>query len=157
MKKKIRLDSIKSNERNPRRIMETEFNRLCESIKRDPQFMELRPIVIDSDGMILGGNMRYRACKHLGMEEIPESWVKKAEDLTPEQRKRFILIDNAPEGMTGEWDFDILSKDWEIAELNDPGFEKLLHGILIPASNKPIDEEAMKNTSNACPKCGFKW
>ena len=126
MTKTIKLSTLKINDRNPRTIKVDAFQRLCDSIKRDPQFMELRPIVIDEAGVILGGNQRYRACQQLGMTEVPASWVKTAAGLTPEQRKRFVIVDNAPEGMAGEWDFDILATDWEMPELGELGFEKLL-------------------------------
>jgi len=97
----IRLDSIKENKRNPRKISDLAMEKLCESIKRDPEFMVLRPIVIDKDNVILGGNQRYKACLKIGKTEVPDNWVVKAENLTPEQKKRFILVDNAPEGMAG--------------------------------------------------------
>jgi hypothetical protein len=118
----MKLSDLKCHDRNPRTIKGDAFTRLCESIKRDPEFMVLRPIVHDN-GVILGGNQRYRACKHLGMKEVPDMWVRDASHLTDEQKKRFILVDNAPEGMAGEWDFDILSADWEVPELIDLGFD----------------------------------
>ena len=116
------IDSLKLLERNPRRITADAFGRLCDSIRRDPQFMRLRPIVVDDDNNILGGNMRWRACKEIGMTELPEGWVVKASGLTAEQRKRFVLIDNAPEGMAGSWDDDILAADFEIPDLQMVGF-----------------------------------
>lgn len=108
----IQLSTIKGNPRNPRKISGEQLDKLCESIKRDPQFMKLRPIVVDGEGMILGGNQRYTACKKLGMREVPKEWIVKAGDLSEEQRKRFILVDNAPEGMTGDWDFEMLEADF---------------------------------------------
>jgi hypothetical protein len=119
----MNLDDLHPNEHNPRTIQAAAMARLKTSIQRDPQFMTLRPIVHDQDGMILGGNMRYRACKELGMTEIPDAWAICAADLTEEQRRRFILVDNAPEGMAGEWDWELLADQWEVAELEGLGFD----------------------------------
>lgn len=119
----IKISALKSNIRNPRKISEEALAKLMLSIGRDPQFMVLRPIITDETGVILGGNQRYRACKDLGMKEIPYNWVRVAEGLTEEQRKRFILVDNAPEGMAGAWDHDILKEEWGLVELDDLGFD----------------------------------
>jgi len=120
---KIELGTLCPNMRNPRKITDHAIKRLCESIVRDPQFMEIRPIVIDENRMILGGNQRFRACQLLGMVDIPASWVTMATGLTEEQRKRFILVDNAPDGMAGEWDLEILTEEWKMPELGDLGFD----------------------------------
>lgn len=82
--------------------------------------MELRPIIVDNDMMILGGNMRYRALKELNYKEIPDTWIKKASELTEDERKRFIIADNIQQG---EWDFDILANEWEAQDLEDWGLE----------------------------------
>lgn len=146
--KTIRLDTLKLNDRNPRTIKGAAFERLCESIKRDPQFMALRPIVVDEANVILGGNQRYRACQHLGMTEVPAAWVKVAADLTPEQRKRFVVVDNAPEGIAGEWDEDILAADWELPELEEMGFEKLIAEITAQTWESSSDTDGHR-TDNA--------
>ena len=151
----MKLSTLKLNDRNPRSIKAEAFKKLCDSIQRDPEFMVLRPIVTDDTGLILGGNMRFRACQQLGMKEVPDTWIVKASDLTDEQKRRFILVDNAPEGMAGNFDFDILSADWDVPELEELGFD--MGSLMIPEDNKPIDEGAMSETENECPKCGFKW
>ena len=115
------IDAIRPHPRNPRRIAQEALAKLCESIQRDPEFMRLRPIVVDAEGQILGGNQRWKACKALGFAELPDGWVVKADDLTDEQRRRFILVDNAPEGMAGGWDFDLLKTEWNLPELGDLG------------------------------------
>jgi ParB-like chromosome segregation protein Spo0J len=158
----IALNTLEPNDRNPRKITDEALQKLCESIERDPQFMELRPIVVDENNVILGGNQRYRACRKLGKETVPASWVKVATGLTEEQRKRFIIVDNGPEGMSGDWDAELLKIDWDVPELADVGLDlQTLLGDLalnaVPESNKPIDEGAMSETDNECPKCGFKW
>jgi len=149
----IPMDTIKLRERNPRTITAKAFAKLCASIQRDPQFMEIRPIVVDEKGVILGGNMRFRACQQLGMTELPDSWVIRASKLTPEQRRRFVLVDNAPEGMAGEWDDDILAADFDTDELTDLGF--LLNGKGAPEDFPEVDESIA--TEHQCPKCGYKW
>jgi ParB-like nuclease domain len=118
----IALSTLKPNERNPRRISDTAFENLCKSIKRDPRFMELRPMIVDAKGVIIGGNQRYRALLKLGKKKVPASWVIKAADLTPEQRRRFILIDNAPEGAAGYWDYTILQEQYKLPDLKNLGF-----------------------------------
>ncbi|MEN6537761.1 MAG: DNA methyltransferase [Bryobacteraceae bacterium] len=138
----IDLASLKPNPRNPRTIDDAAFAKICESIRRDPEFMALRPIVIDPDNLILGGNQRYRACRHLGMTTVPDAWVVRADNLTSEQRKRFVIIDNAPEGASGEWDFDVLAGDWDIPDLEALGLD-VPHGM-DDGSHEPdsaIDED----------------
>ena len=113
----IDLTTLRPNPRNPRTITDAAFAKLCESIRRDPEFMALRPIVVDEENLILGGNQRHRACRHLGMTAVPASWVVRASDLTEEQRRRFVIVDNAPEGAAGEWDLEVLQGDWDIPDL----------------------------------------
>lgn len=111
------------NPTNPRTISAGAMQRLQESISRDPEFMRLRPIVIGADGTVLGGNQRLQACMNLGMERLPDGWVVRADDITPEQARRFILIDNAPDGMSGEWDAEALARDYSFEELDGLGFD----------------------------------
>lgn len=115
----MKLTDLKLNERNPRRIVDEKFKKLCESIKRNPDFLSLRPIIIDKDNVIVAGNMRYHALLTLKMELKPE-WVKRAEDYTQEQLREFIVIDNVG---YGEWDWDILTSDYETEELVDWGLD----------------------------------
>lgn len=107
----MKTNDIKLNPDNPRNITDEALEKLKESISRDPEFMELRPIIIDKNNMVLGGNQRLKAIRALGYKEIPVNWVKKADTLTEEQYNRFILVDNAPEGMQGEWDYGKLIED----------------------------------------------
>jgi ParB-like chromosome segregation protein Spo0J len=79
--------------------------------------LELRPIVINSDNIVLGGNMRLRACKEAGLKEVP---VMRADDLTPEQQAEFIIKDNVG---FGEWDWDMLANQWDAEKLNDWGLD----------------------------------
>jgi ParB-like chromosome segregation protein Spo0J len=111
----IKLSEIKKNPDNPRLIKDDKFKKLVKSIQDFPQMLKIRPIVINKDNIILGGNMRYEACKEAGLKTIP---IIRAEDLTPEQEKEFTIKDNAN---FGNWDFDILANDWSDLPLEDWG------------------------------------
>ena len=95
---KIKISKLKPNESNPRIIKEPKFRKLVQSIKDFPEMLDLRPIVVDEEMTILGGNMRYKACIQAGIKEVP---IKIAEGLTDEQKKEFIVKDNVG---FGEWD-----------------------------------------------------
>lgn len=113
------LASIRTNDQNPRVLKDARFRQLVKSLREFPQMLDLRPIVVDEDGVVLGGNMRLRALQEIGVTECP---VTVAVGLTPEQRKEFIIKDN---GSFGEWDWDALANgDWpDAATLNDWGIE----------------------------------
>jgi hypothetical protein len=150
----LKIEEIKTNPKNPRRITADMVEKLKKSIEGFPKMMEIRPIIIDESGVILGGNMRYLALKRLGYKEIPDSWVKKASDLTSAEKREFIIKDNSN---FGEWDFDILAEEWGDLPLDDWGLDMPELDLEIPVGNKEIDEDEMKETKNECPKCGFKW
>lgn len=95
--------------------------------------MGLRPIIIDQDGVILGGNMRFEAIRALGMKEIPDEWVKRADDLTEEQKQEFIIKDNVG---FGEWDWDVLANEWDEVKLGEWGLD-----VPVFAASDPIEEE----------------
>ncbi len=82
--------------------------------------MKLRPMVINSDNVVLGGNMRLKALQDLGYKEIPDDWVKRAEELTEEEQRRFIIADNVG---FGEYDWDMLRVEWNLDELDEWGLE----------------------------------
>ena len=113
----MKLSDIKPNPSNPRIIKDEKFAKLVQSIKDFPQMLELRPIVINSDNIVLGGNMRLRACKEAGLKEVP---VMRADDLTPEQQAEFIIKDNVG---FGEWYWEMLANEWEAEKLNDCGLD----------------------------------
>lgn len=116
----MKVSKIKPNPNNPRIIKDERFAKLVQSIKDFPKMMELRPMVINSDNIVLGGNMRLKAITELGMKEIPDSWVKKATDLTEEEARRFIIADNVG---FGEHDWEVLANEWNMDELTDWGLE----------------------------------
>ncbi len=115
----MKITDIKVNPENPRTIKDDRFIKLLNSIRDFPKMMELRPIIIDEAGTILGGNMRFRAVVELGYKLIPDSWVKKASELSEEEKKRFIIEDNVP---FGEWDFELL-KNWDAEKLEAWGLD----------------------------------
>lgn len=110
----IPLSKLKLNPDNPRTIDKVNFERLKASIGTNPKFLEYRPIVINKDFMILGGNQRFKALKELGFKDIPSSWVKQADDWTEQEEEDFELLDNSH---FGKWDFDALSCQFDVEEL----------------------------------------
>ena len=156
----MKISELKSQKGNPRKITPAALAKLAESIERDPEFMILRPMVIDEEGSVLGGNQRLRAIQKLGMDEIPDAWVVKAADLTDEQKRRFVLVDNAPAGMAGGWDIDLLSEEWEIPELTELGFDLDALGLVEKCPISLDDDEQDTNTDDKktipCPRCGFE-
>jgi DNA modification methylase len=117
IKKMKRLADYRLNESNPRTFTSKQLEQAKRSIKDFPEMMELRPMIAHQK-IIKGGNMRFRACVALGMEEVPATWLIDAENLTPEQVKEFIIKDNLP---FGEWDYKDLAQNWESAKLKDWG------------------------------------
>lgn len=103
----MKINLIKPNPNNPRVIKDDKFKKLVQSIKDFPQMLELRPIVIDENNIVLGGNMRLRACNELGLKDVPTIYAK---DLTEEQKKEFIIKDNVG---FGEWNWDDLANEWD--------------------------------------------
>lgn len=114
---KVSINTITLNPDNPRLIRDEKFNKLVKSIETFPEMLKLRPIIVDEDNVILGGNMRYEAQKHLGIKEV---YVVKAEGLTDEQKQEFIIKDNVG---FGEWDWDILGNEWNSVQLEDWGMD----------------------------------
>lgn len=116
----IKISEILPNPNNPRLIKDDKFKKLVNSIKEFPKMMELRPMVIDENNITLGGNMRLKALKELGYKEIPDNWVKKATELTPEEVRRFIIADNVG---FGEHDWEVLQNEWDVNELSEWGLD----------------------------------
>lgn len=116
----MKLSDIKPNPDNPRIIRDAKFEQLKKSIKEFPAMLELRPMVVDADNVVLGGNMRLRALQDLGYTEIPEAWVKRAEELTEEEKRRFIIVDNVG---YGEWDWETIANDWDADEVREWGLD----------------------------------
>ena len=103
----VKIDEVLINLRNPRVLKDNNFKKLVKSVKDFPKMLELRPIVVDEDMVVLGGNMRLKACIEAKMTEIP---IIRANELTKEEQKQFIVKDNAH---FGEWDFDMLANEFD--------------------------------------------
>lgn len=114
----MKISKIKSNPNNPRIIKDDKFVKLCKSISDLPKMMELRPIVVDENFVVQGGNMRLKALIELGYKEIPDTWVKQANDFTEEELKEFIIKDNVG---FGEWDWDDLANNWDSEKIDEWG------------------------------------
>lgn len=114
---KVKITDLKSNPNNPRVIKDDKYQKLLRSIKEFPEMIEIRPIVVDKDLVVLGGNMRLKALKDAGLKEVP---VIIADQLTEEQKKEFIIKDNVG---FGEWDWDMLANEWDQEELEDWGLD----------------------------------
>jgi site-specific DNA-methyltransferase (adenine-specific) len=111
------IQEIIPNPNNPRLIKDNKFKQLVKSIQDFPQMLELRPIVIDENNMVLGGNMRLKACLEAGLTDVP---VIHANNLSEEKKKEFIVKDNVG---YGEWDWDDLANNWDALELTDWGLD----------------------------------
>lgn len=116
----MKLSELKTNPNNPRLIKDDKFQKLVNSIREFPKMMELRPIVVDENMVVQGGNMRLKAIIELKMKEIPDSWVKQANALTEEEKKRFVIADNVG---FGEWDNEMLANEWDSVELEAWGLD----------------------------------
>lgn len=114
---KVKISDVKTNPKNPRLIKDEKFKKLVKSIIEFPQMLELRPIVVDENNIVLGGNMRLKACKEVGLKEV---FIVRANDLTDEQKDEFIVKDNVG---FGEWDWDMLANEWDENKLNDWGLD----------------------------------
>ena len=113
----MNINEIKPNPNNPRLIKDHKFKQLVKSIQDFPQMLELRPIVIDENNMVLGGNMRLKACIEAGLTDVP---VIHANNLSEEKKKEFIVKDNVG---YGEWDWDDLANNWDAEELTQWGLD----------------------------------
>jgi hypothetical protein len=114
---RVDIRQVRSNPDNPRFIKGDKFEKLVKSIREFPQMLELRPIVVNKDMVVLGGNMRLKACEEAGIDQVP---IIFADNLTEEQQKEFIIKDNSS---FGEWDWDLLANEWETEQLIDWGMD----------------------------------
>lgn len=115
--KKVKISEIKTNPKNPRLIKDDKFKKLVKSIQEFPQMLELRPIVVDENNIVLGGNMRLKACIEVGLKEI---FIVQAAELTEDQKDEFIVKDNVG---FGEWDWDLLANEWDTDKLTEWGLD----------------------------------
>lgn len=113
----VKISKVKNNPNNPRLVKDDKFEKLVKSIQEFPEMMKIRPIVVNEDMIVLGGNMRLRACKDAGLKEVP---IIKASELTDEQQREFIIKDNVG---FGEWDWDLIANEWDAEQLDDWGLD----------------------------------
>jgi len=135
--KLTKLSEIRENPNNPRTIKEDKFEKLVRSIQTFPEMLEARPIVVNPDGVIIGGNMRYKACKAAGLTEAPVYFATWGEA----KEREFTIKDNTS---AGEHDFDVLANEWDATELNEWGLNVW----------DPQEEEQEKEEKPKCEFCG---
>ena len=150
MKQQVKISKVKGNPSNPRIIKNDKFKKLVKSIQEFPEMLKLRPIVVDEDFMVLGGNMRLKASKDAGLSEV---WIDIAEGLTEEQKKEFIVKDNVG---FGEWEWDILANEWDSVQLAEWGLDvweneddKVTEGL--------IDDDEIPEVKESKVKRGDIW
>jgi ParB-like chromosome segregation protein Spo0J len=128
--KLVKISQVKPNPKNPRIIKDVKFNKLVTSIKEFPDMLNKRPLIVftdvDDKYVVLGGNMRLKACKEIGLKEIP---IIVADEWTEEQKNEFLIKDNVG---FGEWDWDSLANEWDVELLND-------WGLNVPEFSADID------------------
>jgi DNA modification methylase len=132
----VDIKTVKPNPSNPRHIKDHKFTQLVKSIRHFPEMLQLRPIVVDADNIVLGGNMRLKACIEAGLKEVP---IIVASELTDEQQKEFIIKDNVG---FGEWDWEQLANEWEIEQLSDWGLD-------LPIEMEDTEIEAVEDSYQA--------
>ncbi|HNQ42537.1 MAG TPA: ParB N-terminal domain-containing protein, partial [Saprospiraceae bacterium] len=113
----VDIEKIKLNPNNPRIIKDHKFKQLVKSIQDFPKMLEVRPIVVNGDGVVLGGNMRLKACKEAGLKKVH---IMRAVDLDQDEQREFIIKDNIG---YGEWDFEMIANEWDAAEVTDWGLD----------------------------------
>ena len=162
---KVKISDIKLNPNNPRLIKDDKFAKLVQSVKEFPEMLEIRPIVVNSDMVVLGGNMRLKACKEAGIKEVP---IIIADNLTEEQQREFLIKDNVS---GGEWDWNLLANEWDTEQLIDWGVDIPDFSIEEELEQKDLsseidnlfrieiickDEESQENTYNKLIEQGYE-
>jgi len=125
------INLLKANETNPRIIKDDKFEKLCKSLREFPKMLEYRPVIVNSDMVVLAGNMRMKAAIEIGLEKIP---VIVASELTDAEQRELIIKDNVG---YGEWDWETLANEWETEQLEDWGLDVMKHDW----KNLDFDEE----------------
>jgi hypothetical protein len=134
--KKVKINQVKPNPENPRLIKDDKFFKLVRSIQDFPQMLDIRPIVVNDDMIVLGGNMRLKACKEAGLKEVS---IVVASDLTEDQQREFIIKDNVG---FGEWDWENLANNWNVDQLSMWGLDVPI--FLESDQDVTIDEQPKK-------------
>lgn len=162
---RLALSKIKPNPENPRLIKDDKFKKLVQSLKDFPVMTELREVVLDEDGVIIGGNMRYKAAQQAGWKEIDVKYFTKEDaernnKLTrqnlsyEEYRQQFIVKDNVS---GGEWDWDVLANQYELEDLEAWDVELPFNDEKVN-DNKEVDPESLLSEGTVeCPRCKFQF
>jgi len=137
----MEISKLILNENNPRTITDENLEKLKNSIQSFEEMMDIRPIVIDENNVVLGGNMRIRALTELGYKEIPDTWIKRFEGLSEEKKKEFIAKDNIG---FGDWNWEMLNLEWDIEKLAEWGLN-----TDIPEWDQGDDDEEKENKYSA--------
>jgi hypothetical protein len=132
----ISIKKVKINPNNPRIIKDDNFKKLVRSVIDFPEMLKLRPIVVNEEMIILGGNMRYRACVEAGLTEVP---VIIAKGLTPDQQNEFLIKDNVS---GGDWDWDLIANNWDQLQVEEWG---LNIPIFLNSDEDDIDYSLLDN------------
>lgn len=141
----MNINEIKPNQNNPRKIDTNDFAKLRKSISDDPTLLQAKPLILDENNVILGGNQRYRVCLELGIQDVP---VIVMPDLTEKQKKKLLVLDNTHYGI---WDMDMLANDdWKLEDLSDWGVNV---DFLVPTDEEPKSIDNTKK-GKVCPNCG---
>jgi ParB-like chromosome segregation protein Spo0J len=150
----IKLSDLKFHPMNPREWKKQDVEDMIQSLQEFPEMLAIRPIIIDEDGFILGGNMKKQAFHQMGKKTIPAAWVKKVEGLTDEKKLEFIIKDNTH---FGKWDWDEINNNWGFLSDNNWGLD--IPGVDFGEEldeEQPKRQDNTKNTPNLCPECGQK-
>lgn len=153
------VDELNLLENNPRTIKKADFEKLKESIEKNKEFFEARPLILSNRTgklVVLGGNQRLRASRELGLKEVPTVLL---EGLTEQQEREIVIRDNVS---NGDWDMDILANEWEVEDLKDWGVsvaswsEDELNSFFEDATRQD-DSKNQKNEEGlvTCPSCGY--
>jgi hypothetical protein len=149
MIKKVSINIPKENETNPRYINKQNFKKLVNSLKEFPEMLEVRPLVVDEGFVVLGGNMRLKALKEAGFDEV---YINQIKSWTQEQKDQFIIKDNSS---FGSWDWEILANEWNVEKLVDWGVD-LPKDTFAFDDEQEQDNEQKELPKEICPTCGSK-
>ena len=148
-----KLSELKKLPNNPRTIKDKDFKILCESIKDNLKYFEARPLILSNrtgELIVIAGNQRYEASKHLGIIDVPTFLI---EGLTEEKEKEIIIRDNIS---NGEFDWDMLANEWTDYPLVDWGIDLPIDWLNKEEINKDKEIEKIE-TENKCPNCGYEY
>ena len=147
--KTVKISEPKPNEQNPRYINKANFKKLVNSLKEFPKMLEVRPLVVDENMIVLGGNMRLKALTEAGFKEV---LVHQITDWTDDEKNQFIIKDNSS---FGSWDWEILANEWNMQKIVDWGVD--LPKEMFADDDDPVKENMQDEIpQEICPTCGSK-